>query len=136
MPTSSVPGPSIAAFTSQFDQYLLRARGSADSTRRLHRYVTQRFLTTRFPNGLITWSDLRFSDCAAFVRREFVRLPNHDTQQTWLTILRSLLRYLADEVGAIPRGWDAALPKIANRRHARLPRQLSETQVHHLFGAC
>jgi hypothetical protein len=28
MPTS-VPGPSIAAFTSQYDQYLLRVRGSA-----------------------------------------------------------------------------------------------------------
>jgi site-specific recombinase XerD len=136
MPASSVPGPSIAAFTSQYDQYLLRVRGSADSTRRLHRYVTQQFLTSRFPNGLITWSDLRFSDCVAFVRKEFARLPSHDTQQTWLMILRSLLRYLADEVGAIPLGWDTALPRIANRRHARLPRQLSETQVQDLFGAC
>jgi integrase/recombinase XerD len=136
MPTSSVPGPSIAAFTSQYDQYLLRVRGSADSTRRLHRYVTHRLLTSRFPNGLITWSDLRFSDCAAFVRKEFARLPSSDTQQTWLMILRSLLRYLADEVGAIPLGWDTALPRIANRRHARLPRQLSETQVQDLFDAC
>src|SRR5260221_359989 len=137
MPTSSaVPGQAVAAFTSQYDQYLLRVRGSADSTRRLHRYVTQRLLTSRFLNGPIRWSDLRFSDCAAFVRKEFARLPNHDTQQTWLMILRSLLRYLADEVGAIPLGWDTALPRIANRRHARLPRQLSETQVQDLFGAC
>ena len=135
MPMSSVPGPSIAAFTSQYDQYLLRVRGSADSTRRLHQYVSRRWLTSRFPNGVITWSDLRFSDCAAFVKTEFARLPSRDTQQTWLMVLRSLLRYLAD-VGAIPAGWEAALPRIANRQHARLPRQLTEAQVQALFGAC
>ena len=88
----SVAPSSVTAFTSQFDQYLLRVRGSADSTRRLHRLVVHRFLTSRFPNGVITWSDLRFSDGAAFVRREFARLPSHDTQKTWLMILRSLLR--------------------------------------------
>lgn len=136
MHPSSATGPSIAAFTSQLDQYLLRVRGSADSTRRLHRRVVHRFFTARFPNGVITWSNLHFSDCAAFVSQEFARLPNHDTQKTWLMILRSLLRYLAEEIGAIPRGWDAALPKIANRRHARLPRHLSQTQVHDLLGAC
>ena len=135
MPASLVPGPSIAAFISQYDQYLLRVRGSAASTRQIHRLVVHRFLTCRFPDGVITWSDLRFSNCAAFVRKEFARLSSHDTQRTWLVILRSVLRYLADEVGIIPRGWDAALPKIANRRHAHLPRQLSTTQVHDLFGA-
>lgn len=93
-------------------------------------------MTARFPDGEITWSELRFSDCAAFIRTEFARLPNRDTQQTWLMILRSLLRYLANDIGAIPAGWDTALPRIANRQHARLPRQLTETQVHDLFGAC
>jgi integrase len=136
MPASPVPGSSIAAFTSQYDQYLQRVRGSADSSRKLHRYVTHRLLTSLFPNGVITWSDVRFSDCAAFVRTEFARLPNRDTQQTWLMILRSLLRYLADDVGAIPPGWDTALPRIASRQHARLPRQLTEAQVQALFGAC
>ena len=58
MHPSSATGPSIAAFTSQFDEYLLRVRGSADSTRRLHRQVVHRFFTARFPNGVITWSDL------------------------------------------------------------------------------
>jgi integrase len=136
MSPSSIPHPSIAAFTSQYDQYLLRMRGSAVSTRKLHRYVTQRLLTSCFPNGVITWSDLRFSDCAAFVRTEFARLPCGDTQRTWSMILRSLLRYLADDFGAIPPGWDTALPKIAHRQHARLPRQLTEAQVQALFGAC
>jgi integrase/recombinase XerD len=136
MPASLVPGPSIAAFTSQYDQYLLRVRGSAVFTRKLHRYVTQRFLTSRFTNGVIAWSNLRFSDCAAFVRMEFARLPSRATQQTWLMILRSLLRYLADDIGAIPRGWDTALPRIANRQHASLPRQVTEAQVQALFRGC
>jgi site-specific recombinase XerD len=136
MHPTSVPSPSIAAFTSQYEQYLLRVRGSAASTRKIHRLVAHRFLACRFPDGVITWSDLSFGDCAAFIRKEFARLPSHDTQRTWLVVLRSLLRYLADEVGIIPRGWDAALPKIANRRHAHLPRQLSATQVRHLFDAC
>jgi integrase len=127
---------SIAEFTSQLDHYLLRVRGSAESTRRLHRLVVHRFLTTRFPSGVIIWSDLRISDCTAFIRNEFARLRRHDTQKTWLMVLRSLLRYLADEVGAIPRGWDAALPKIANRQHARLPQHLCESQIHDLLGAC
>lgn len=75
MSASSVSGLSIAAFASQYEQYLLRVRGSAVSTRKLHRYVTQRWLTARFPDGVITWSELRFSDCVAFVRTEFAGCP-------------------------------------------------------------
>jgi site-specific recombinase XerD len=135
MHPSSFP-ESVAACTSQFDDYLRRVRGAAESTRRLHGFIAHRFLTNRFPDGAIVWRELRFSDCATFVSQEFARLPSHDTQRTWLVGLRSLLRYLADEAGVIPRGWDAALPKIANHQHAHLPHQLSATQVQALFDAC
>jgi integrase/recombinase XerD len=135
MHASSDSSTSIADFTSQYDEYLLRVRGSAASTRQLHRHVAQRFLSRRFPDSMITWRDLEFSDCTAFVRAEFARLPSHDTQQTWLMYLRSVLRYLAD-AGTIPNGWDRALPKIASRQHARLPRQLSAIEVQRLFAAC
>ena len=54
MHPTSVPGPSIAAFTSQYDKYLLRVRGSAASTRQIHRLVVHRFLTCRFSDGVIT----------------------------------------------------------------------------------
>jgi hypothetical protein len=111
MHASSPSGTSIVEFTSQYDEYLLRVRGSAASTRQLHRHVAQRFLRHRFPDGFISWRDLDFSDCAAFVRAEFARLPSHDTQQTWLMCLRSVLRYLAD-AGTIPSGWDAALRRV------------------------
>lgn len=52
----------------------------------------------------------------------------------WLMVLRSLLRYLADE-GHIPGGWDAALPSIANRQHVQLPRALTQEQVRALWAA-
>ena len=132
MPTPAT----IDEFTSQYDRHLLRVRGLADSTRGLHRHVSHLFLASRFPDGLIAWSDLRFSDCAAFVRKEFARLPSRDTQRTWLMVLRSVLRYIANDLDAIPPGWDNALPKIINRRHARLPRRLTEIQVTHLFDVC
>jgi site-specific recombinase XerD len=47
-------------------------------------------------------------------------------------VLRSVLRYLAEE-GHTPRGWDAALPSIANRQQADLPRGLTQQQVQALF---
>ena len=132
---SRVTGPTIHVFTSQYEDYLRRVRGLARSTRQLHRYVVAKFLTFRFPGGQIIWRELRFSDCVEFLTKEFARLPSRDTQRAWLMTLRSVLRYLADE-GSIPRGWDAALPKIANRRHAHLPRGLSEGQVRDLLDAC
>ena len=45
----------IDEFTSQYDRYLLRVRGLADSTRGLHRHVSHLFLASRFPDGLIAW---------------------------------------------------------------------------------
>jgi site-specific recombinase XerD len=47
-------------------------------------------------------------------------------------VLRSLLRYLAEE-GHIAAGWDAALPPVSSPRNAQLPRSLSEGQVRALW---
>jgi site-specific recombinase XerD len=131
-----IVGPSRVAVTTQYDEYLSRVRGAAPSTRRIQGLVADRFLTWRFPEGGITWADLRFGHCAAFISQEFARLPNHHTQRTWLVALRRFLRYVAEELGVIPDAWVAALPRIANRRHASVPRHLSATQVHSLFDAC
>jgi site-specific recombinase XerD len=127
--------PTISDFTSQYEHHLLRVRGLARSTRNLHRYVVHRLFASRFPAGQITWSDLRFSDFVEFLTKEFARLSSRDTQRAWLMILRSVLRYLAEK-GHISEGWDAALPKITSRRHAHLPRRLSQEQVQDLFVAC
>jgi site-specific recombinase XerD len=124
----------LSDFESQYDSHLLNVRGLSGSTRSLHRHVVHRIFALRFPAGRITWNELRFHDFVQFLTQEFARLHSRETQRAWLTILRSLLRYLADE-GCLPRGWDAALPSIANRQHANLPRGLSQEQVRALWTA-
>ena len=124
----------LSDFESQYDFHLLNVRGLSRSTRSLHRQVVHRVFALRFPAGRITWNELRFHDFVQFLTQEFARLHSRETQRSWLMILRSLLRYLADE-GCIPKGWDAALPSIVNRQHANLPRGLSEEQVRALWAA-
>jgi integrase/recombinase XerD len=135
MHQSGVASCSVSQFCSEYDDYLDRLRGLSVSTRRLHRYVVRRFLSLRFPKGNIDWNRLRFGDVVDFLKAEFARLPSRDTQRAWLMILRSVLRYLAGSE-RIPKGWDAALPKITSYSQARLPKNLSREQVHALFSAC
>jgi integrase len=135
MHQSITTGCSIPHFCLQYGEYLFRVRGLAASTRKLHRHVVSRFLTFRFPDGKIIGSDLRFSDLLDFLKEEFARLSSRDTQRAWLMILRSLLRYLS-EVGQIPKGWEGALPNVANHSYARLPKNLSKEQIQALHAAC
>jgi site-specific recombinase XerD len=127
-------GVDLREFEEQYDTYLLRMRGLSRSTRSLHRLVVHKLLSSRYSAGHIFWRDFRFSDVVRFVTSEFRRLHSRETQRVWLTVLRSLLRYLAGE-GHIAGGWDAALPSIANRQHVQLPRRLTREQVHALWVA-
>jgi site-specific recombinase XerD len=135
MSQSSKKHTPIAELIARYDDHLLSVRGLARSTRSLHRHVVQKFLQHRFPSGQIKWDDLHFSECVTFLKKEFTLLHNRGTQRAWLMVLRSILRYLAAE-GHIPRGWDAALPRIPVYRQASLPRSLSEQQLADLERAC
>ena len=135
MHQSITPGCSIPDFCLQYGDYLFRVRGLSASARKLHRHVVCRFLTFRFPGGKVVVSDLRFTDLVDFLKEEFARLSNRETQRAWLTILRSVLRYLS-EAGQIPKGWEGALPKVANHSQARLPKNLSKEQVEALHITC
>ena len=119
---------SCADFEAQYDAHLVQVRGLSRSTRNIHGLVVRKLLTATFPSGRIIWRDFHFQDVVRFVSGEFRRLHSRETQRAWLMVLRSVLRYLAEE-GHIAAGWDAALPPIANPRHAQLPRGLSEDQV-------
>jgi integrase/recombinase XerD len=121
-------------FEAQYDTYLVRVRGLSRSTRCSHRLVVHKLLTATFPSGDIRWRDFRFRDVVRFVTDEFRRLHSRATQRVWLMVVRSVLRYLSEE-GLITAGWDAALPPIANPRHAQLPRGLTEDQVRALWRA-
>lgn len=125
---------SIRDFESQYDAHLLRVRGLSRSTRSLHHLVLHRLLLFCFPSKRVGWHNFRFDDVVRFITQEFRRVHNRPTQRLWLMVVRSVLRYLAEE-GYIPSGWDAALPAIANRQHANLPRGLTQQQVRALFQA-
>ena len=135
MHQSITTGCTIPDFCQHYGDYLFRVRGLSASTRKLHRYVVCRFLTFRFPDGTIIQSDLRFTDFVEFLKEEFARLSSRETQRVWLMVLRSVLRYLS-ETGQIPKGWEGALPKVANHSYARLPKNLSKEQVKALRAAC
>src|SRR6202158_5571631 len=103
MHQSITTGCSISDFCSQYGNNLFRVHGLSASTRKLHRHVVCRFLTFRFPDERMIVSDLRFTDLVDFLKEEFARLSSRETQRTWLTILRSVLRYLS-ETGKITPG--------------------------------
>jgi site-specific recombinase XerD len=134
MPSPTKNGLYISDVESQYDAYLLNARGLSRSTRNLHHHVVHRFFSSQFQIGYVSWNAVRFNDFVQFLATEFARLHNRATQTAWLMILRSLLRYLSHE-GHIPPGWDAALPSIATRKHISLPRGLSREQVRALWSA-
>jgi site-specific recombinase XerD len=124
----------VAGVVSEYDGHLLKVRGLSSSTRNLHRLVVHRLLSASFPSGQISWHAFHFNSVVQFVTSEFQRLHRRATQRVWLMVLRSFLRYLADEE-RIPWGWDAALPGIANRQHTQLPRGLTQDQVRALWTA-
>jgi integrase/recombinase XerD len=134
MQKSSKKGLSLAECVAGYDLYARDVRGLSTSTREIHRRVLRGFCSFRFRDAQIDWSAVRFTDFVSFLTAEFERLPNRDTQRVLLTTMRVILRYLSD-AGAIPKGWDEALPGTATCRHAHLPRQLSREQVEALLAA-
>jgi integrase len=126
---------SISDFTSRYEHHLVSVRGLALTSVGLHRRVVEGLFRFRFPDGQIVWSEFEFSVCVGFLRKEFARLHNRETQRVWLMVLRSVLRYLGEE-GYIAKGWEAALPTVAQYRYAPLPRNLSEERVRDLWDAC
>jgi integrase len=125
----------IAAFVKEYENHLSDVRGLAPATCKLHLRVVRNLVVACFGFGEIVWPELRFSHLVEFLTKEFNRLPNHWTQKVWLMIIRCFVRYLASG-GHIPIGWDAALPKLVNRKHASLPRFLSQEQTGALWQAC
>jgi site-specific recombinase XerD len=117
-----------------YDLYAQEVRGLAASTREIQRRILRRFCIFRFSDEPVVWSAVCFTDIVRFLTAEFERYPNRGTQRASLTSMRTLLRYLAEK-NMVPKGWDEALPRTTTRRHAHLPRTLSQDQVRALFRA-
>jgi hypothetical protein len=76
MQNPTTEGLSLSMFESQYDAYLLTARGLSRSTRSLQHHVVHKLLSSSFPIGYISWSEIRFSDFVQFLTNEFARLHN------------------------------------------------------------
>ncbi|HEY3836577.1 MAG TPA: tyrosine-type recombinase/integrase [Bryobacteraceae bacterium] len=135
MINSKRPDLTIAAFLNQYEHYLVDVRGLARNSCRLHTRVVCTLLEACFTSGNVIWNALRFEQIAAFLTKEFRRLPNHWTQRAWLMAVRGLIRYLEAE-GCIPNGWREALPKRISWKQASLPRSLSLEQTQALWDSC
>ena len=104
---------SIPELLRRYDRHLLSVRGLARNTRSLHRHVFCRVLHFCFPGGQVTWGDLRFSDCVAFLKEEFARLSSRETPES-----------VADgssQRSAILWRRKAASPKAGKRLFPRFP---------------
>ena len=60
MQNPTTEGLSLSVFESQYDAYLLTERGLSRSTRSLHQHGVHKLLSSRFPIGYISWSEIYF----------------------------------------------------------------------------
>lgn len=129
---STIPA-AIAAELEAFDGHLVDVRGLAALTRAARMRHLRDFLTDRFGAGPVAVSTLTPADVARFMTRYTagwapgsIRAPGSS--------LRSYFRFKAIQ-GKPMNSLIAALPRVAQRRLARLPHYLSATEVERLLGA-
>lgn len=125
----STTGVVLAAF----DDHLRRVRGVCPETRRGYARVARRFLDAVFGDGQVDLARLSASDVVGFVVEVQGRYcPS--TLQGVTTALRSFLRFLAVEGVCVDRLAEA-VPKVALRRLASVPRHLSASEFERLIAS-
>jgi integrase len=120
-------GIDATKFLNDFDDYLMRVKGLAPTTRTTYCFWTSRFLATFCGTAPPNWSSLRGSDLAVFVQNEASQLERNGRAVPGVA-LRALLRYLSF-LGAIQDGLEGALPQRPRWKHVGLPRHLPSADV-------
>jgi integrase len=129
---SSIPA-AIAAELEEFDRHLFDARGLAASTRAVRVRHLQDFLIARFGTGSPTVSTLTPPDVASFMSR-YTAGWAPGSIKTAGTSLRSYFMFKSIR-GERMKSLIAALPRVAQWRHSRLPQGLSADEIELLLGA-
>jgi site-specific recombinase XerD len=134
-PTSAPMGP-VEAALDRYRNYLTIERGLGKDTARGYVDSARPFLVGRvLPGDLaLDLEHLTAADVIAFV---VARCPRQGSSAAKLTVttLRSLLGFLHVD-GAIPRSLVSAVPSVASRRLAGLPKGLDADQVRRLLTSC
>ena len=116
-----------------FDDHLRRVRGVSPETRRGYARVARRFLDAVFGDGSVDLECLSASDVVGFVFEVQGRY-RPSTLQGVTTAMRSFLRFLAVEGVCVDR-LEEAVPKVALRRLASVPRHLSSSEFERLIAS-
>jgi site-specific recombinase XerD len=119
----------------KFDDYLLRVKGVAPSTRKIYCLWVRRFLAG-FCGLAATapdWSALRGSDLAIFVGNEASRLQRNGRRIPGIA-MRAFVRYLVF-LGLAQEGLCGAIPQRPRWRHVELPRFLPQADVDRVVAA-
>lgn len=129
---SAVPS-AIAAELEQFDRHLVNARGLAASTRAVRIRHLQDFLIDRFRVGSLTVNTLTPPDVASFITRYTAGWAPGSIKTAGAS-LRSYFMFKSIQ-GERVKSLIAALPRVAQWRHSRLPHGLSAGEIELLLGA-
>jgi site-specific recombinase XerD len=129
---SAIPA-AIAAELGEFDRHLVGARGLAASTRAARIRHLQDFLIDCFGAGSLTVKGLMPPDVVSFMTRYTAGWAPGSIKVAG-TSLRSYFMFKSIR-GERTKSLIAALPRVAQWRHSRLPQGLSADEIELLLGA-
>ena len=126
-------GVAADQWVADYHQYLEGVVGAAATTCVRHLPIVRRFIARSFGPAAPDWTMLSVGQLGEFIRREAAVRTGHGRKAPACAI-RSFLRFLAWR-GAVPGGFDRAIPTIRQARHASLPRRLSTDQIERLLAS-
>jgi integrase/recombinase XerD len=133
-PTVAVPGTPVEVLLERYRRYLRVERGLTEGTVGSYVGLVRPFLAGRIRAGGLDLEGVRAGDVTAFVL-EVCSHRSPKTAQRTASALRSLLGFLHLN-GLVATSLSAAVPAVANRRPAGLPRALEPGQVRALLASC
>ena len=136
LPPTPFPTGPVEETLARYRRYLIVERGLGEATARGYVNSVRPFLQRCAPVGSMTLDiqGLGEADVTGFM---VVRCAEQSCRPAQLTAtaLRSLLNFL-HVTGAVTRSLTAAVPSVAGRRLAKLPRSLDPDDVQRLLAAC
>jgi site-specific recombinase XerD len=133
-PAVQAPVGPVEVLLERYRRYLTVERGLASTTARDYAGAVRTFVCGRVSADGLDLELLTASEVTGFV---VARCPHQASGSAKLTVtaLRSLLSFLHLD-GMLAGSLAAAVPSVASRRLAGLPKGLESAQVHSLLAAC
>lgn len=134
LPAAAVAEGPVEMLLEQYLRYLTVERGLASTTARAYQHSVRPFLRGRVAADELKLESLTAGDVTAFVVAR-CREQTPGSAKLTVTALRSLLGFLHVD-GVLNRSLATAVPSVASRRLAGLPKGLEPGQVRRLLASC